>query len=144
VRLVDTTVENMQYLGGIARIRAHYRTLGPEAAELFAPRTGRWPEGPTPSLAHGELVAFFGTSASMVAFIDACIAGAGIALLAPPLRVGGRGVPPLALGVAAAAALVLLFLVYQRWRFSRVDVGDGAGADVVSSAGSRSTGSRSR
>lgn len=39
VRLVDVNLENMQFLQGIARIRGYYRTLGPEAAEFFAPRT---------------------------------------------------------------------------------------------------------
>jgi len=119
VRLVDTTLENMQYLAGIARIRGYYRTLGPDAAAHFAPQTGRWPEARTsPALAHGEFIAFLGTSASMVAFIDSVVAGAGVTLLAGDLRVGGRTVPSLALGVAVVPALMAAFLAYQRWRFA--------------------------
>ncbi|HEY9421294.1 MAG TPA: hypothetical protein VIW92_07770 [Thermoanaerobaculia bacterium] len=36
VRLVESALESMQYLTGIARIRGYYRTLGPEAARHFA------------------------------------------------------------------------------------------------------------
>ena len=36
VRLVDTGLESMQYLTGIARIRGFYRTLGAQAAEHSA------------------------------------------------------------------------------------------------------------
>jgi hypothetical protein len=36
VRLIDTTLDNMQHMGGIARIRGYYRTLTPEAAKYFA------------------------------------------------------------------------------------------------------------
>src|SRR5688500_19087582 len=36
LRLVDTALENMQYLAGIARIRGYYRTLSPEARVFFA------------------------------------------------------------------------------------------------------------
>jgi hypothetical protein len=36
VRLVDTGIENQQFLRRIARIRAYYRTLTPEAAEYFS------------------------------------------------------------------------------------------------------------
>src|SRR5918994_1402715 len=51
VRLVDTALENNQYLAGIARIRAYYRTLTPEAATFFSAESGRWPEATTsPSL----------------------------------------------------------------------------------------------
>ena len=41
VRLVDTALENNRYLAGIARIRAHYRTLTPDAAEYFSAESGR-------------------------------------------------------------------------------------------------------
>lgn len=117
VRLVDTTLENMQYLAGIARIRSHYRTLSPEAEAWFAPRHGRWPEaGNEPSLRLGMVFAFFGTTAAMVAFINSVVAGAGIALLADRLLGGGRQGVALACGAVSALALMLLFLFYQRWR----------------------------
>src|SRR6185369_888280 len=44
IRLVDSVIENMEYLIGIARIRSYYRTLTPEAAVIFAADRGRWPE----------------------------------------------------------------------------------------------------
>ena len=40
VRLVESALESMQCLNGIARIRGYYRTLGPEAARHFA---REWP-----------------------------------------------------------------------------------------------------
>ena len=62
VRLVDTAVENMQSLAGIARIRGYYRSLTPEAAAFFAAERGRWPEAHSaPSQQLGWLVAFFTT-----------------------------------------------------------------------------------
>jgi hypothetical protein len=44
IRLVDTGLESMHYLCGIAHIRGQYRSLSAEAARLFAPERGRWPE----------------------------------------------------------------------------------------------------
>jgi hypothetical protein len=121
VRLVDSAIENMRYLDGIARIRGYYRTLTPEAAELFAARWGRWPEaGSEPSQALGSLVAFLTTTASMVAFINSVVAGAGVTLLAYNALAPGRMGVALALGAAAAVALMALFVVFQRWRFSMV------------------------
>src|SRR6186997_755765 len=67
IRLVDTALENMRYLAGIARIRRYYRTLSPDAAVYFAARHGRWPEGRSdPSLRLGPVMAFFSTSASII------------------------------------------------------------------------------
>jgi hypothetical protein len=40
-RLVDTALENMHFLTGIARIRSYYRTLTPEAAVYFSASSGR-------------------------------------------------------------------------------------------------------
>lgn len=119
VRLVDTTVENMQYLASIARIRCYYRSLAPEAAEYFSAETGRWPEVKTPPSHHfGPLLAFFGTSASMIALINNVIAGAGIALLVNFLVGGDRVGLALACGAAAVVILTAIFLAYERWRFN--------------------------
>jgi hypothetical protein len=118
VRLVDTTLENMRCLTGIARIRGYYRTLTPEAAVYFAVRHGRWPEGHTPSLGLGPVVAFFTTSASMIAFINSIVAGIGATLLAGELLAGDRTVLALSIGAATAVALMAVFVAYQRWRFS--------------------------
>jgi hypothetical protein len=41
VRLVESTLESMHCLDGIARIRTYYRTLGPVAAHHISPETGR-------------------------------------------------------------------------------------------------------
>jgi hypothetical protein len=118
VRLVDTAVENMQYLAGIARIRGYYRTLTPEAAEHFAAEHGRWPEArSSPSLQLGSLVAFFTTTASMIAFINSIVAGAGVTLLASAL-LGGRIGISLAIGLATVVVLLVAFVAFQRWRFS--------------------------
>ena len=81
VRLVESALESMQYLNGIARIRGYYRTLGPEAARHFAPEYGRWPEVESPALRFGPTLAFFGTTAAMIAVINNVVAGVGIALL---------------------------------------------------------------
>ena len=37
VRLVDSNLEGILYLNGIARIRQYYRSLTPEAADTFPP-----------------------------------------------------------------------------------------------------------
>src|SRR4030095_8365881 len=71
----------MQCLTGIARIRGYYRTLGPEAARHFATKFGRWPEVEPPALRFGPALAFFGTTAAMIAVINNVVAGVGIALL---------------------------------------------------------------
>ena len=89
VRLVDIALENMQYLAGIARIRRYYRALSPEAAWYFAADTGRWPEARSvPALRLGPFIAFLGTSASMIAFINSIVAGAAVTLLTNALLVG--------------------------------------------------------
>jgi hypothetical protein len=46
VRLVDSNLEGILFLNGIARIRKYYRTLAPETEEQFSAETGRWPENP--------------------------------------------------------------------------------------------------
>jgi hypothetical protein len=117
IRLVDVTLEHQQYLRGIARIRGYYRTLTPEAAEYFAPERGRWPEAPvTPALQLGVTIGFLTTTATMVAFINAFVAGAGITLLARHL-LGLQTRAALMMGLAVAVGLVAAFFVYQKWRF---------------------------
>jgi hypothetical protein len=116
VRLVDTVAENMQYLAGIARIRGHYRSLIPDADAYFSAETGRWPEASAdPALFHGPIIAFFGTTASMIAFIDSVVAGVGFTLLVTTL-VGVPLVLGVISGVAAVVILMFVFLRYERWR----------------------------
>jgi hypothetical protein len=121
VRLVETALESMHCLRGIARIRGHYRSLGPDAARLFAAENGRWPEIESPAQRLGSMLAFFGTTASMIAVVNNAVAGAGIALL---VRLLGPSAPlwvAAAAGVAGALLLTALFYAYQRWRFSDFD-----------------------
>jgi hypothetical protein len=119
VRLVDAAIEYNHFLTGMARIRGYYRSLTPEAADYFAAEGGRWPEAPkTPSLRLGTFIAFVTTIASMVAFINSIVAGAGVALLASDLLGGDQTGLALGLGVVAVAMLMAIFLAYQRWRYS--------------------------
>ena len=121
VRLVETALESRDYLHGIARIRAYYRTLGAEAARQFSAERGRWPEVEPPALRLGPAIAFFGTTASMIAVINNVVAGAGIALF---MRVFVPSAPSwvnTAVGIVGALALTWLFYAYQRWRFDDYD-----------------------
>ncbi|HEY0555965.1 MAG TPA: hypothetical protein VGG20_17070 [Thermoanaerobaculia bacterium] len=117
-RLIDTGIENQQYLTGIARIRGYYRTLTPEAAVYFSAASGRWPESPAPSGRFGPLVAFLSTAATMISFINSMVAGAGVALLASHLLGPDRTAPAVWLGVATTLVLMAAFQLFQRWRYS--------------------------
>jgi hypothetical protein len=122
VRLVETALDSMYCMQGIARIRSYYRSLGPEAARYFSPEHGRWPETESPALKFGLGLAYFGTTASMIAVINNAVAGAGIAFL---LRFLSSSAPYWVTGVAGALgalALTWLFYVYQRWRIDEYDV----------------------
>jgi hypothetical protein len=120
VRLVDALLEYNEYLIDIARIRRFYRSLSPEAAELFAATRGRWPEteATEPSLRLGEFIAFITTTPSMVAFINSIVAGAGVTLLAEYRLGTTQRTQAIGLGIGAAVLLMTAFLLYQRWRFS--------------------------
>lgn len=122
VRLVETALESMHYLEGIARIRAYYRTLSPEAARHFSAESGRWPEVESPALWSGRTLAFFGTTASMIAVINNAVAGVGIAFLVRFLWPSAASWLDAAAGIAGAVALTWLFYAYQRWRFVEYDV----------------------
>lgn len=116
-RLIDTGIENQQYLTGIARIRGYYRTLTPEAAVYFSAASGRWPESQAPSDRFGALVAYLSTAATMISFINSIVAGAGVALLANHLLGRGRTALALGLGIATTLLLMAAFLLFQRWRY---------------------------
>jgi hypothetical protein len=120
IRLVDAAMEYNVFLAEIARIRAYYRTLSPEAAELFAAAHGQWPEtgATTPSLRLGEFIAFVTTTASMVAFINAFVAGAGVAILVENRLGPEQRSLAIGLGIVIAVVLMAGFLLYQRWRYS--------------------------
>jgi hypothetical protein len=116
-RLVETSLDSMQWVRGIARIRAYYRTLGADAALHFSAERSRWPEVEPPALRLGSAIAFFGTTASMIAVINNVVAGVSIALFT---RISVPSAPSwvnAAAGIVVALALTWLFYAYQRWRF---------------------------
>ena len=118
VRLVDSNLEGMMYLSGIARIRRYYRTLGPDAAEHFGPASGRWPENEAwPSLHMGPFMGLITTTASLVAFLNSIVAGVGVAMLAGGLLRERRTVVTSLIGAGVALVLMALFFVYQKWRY---------------------------
>lgn len=121
-RLVDITVENMRCLAGIAHIRSYYRTLTPEAAMHFSAERGRWPEArSTPELSLGTTIAFLTTSASVIAFINGIVAGAGIALLLIE-SFGSTIAVALLAGIAVAVLMTFAFFGYERLRFRKLMV----------------------
>ena len=124
VRLVETSLESMHCLAGIARIRGVYRSLGPDAARHFSAERGRWPEANPPATRFGPALAFFGTTASMIAVINNVVAGAGVALLVHELAPSASRSLYAAAGVIAAAVLTGAFYAYQRWRFADFDASE--------------------
>jgi hypothetical protein len=118
IRLVETALENNQYLAGIARVRSFYRTISPEAEKYFAPETGRWPETlAEPSLQLGAFLAFLGTSASMIAFINSVVGGAAVAVLLGLFLGGDALISALIAGAIATVVQMAVFLRFERWRF---------------------------
>ena len=122
VRLVETALDSMHCLDGIARIRAYYRTLGPEAERHFSAESGRWPEVEDAALRFGPGLAFLGTTASMIAVINNAVAGVALALLVRFLRPSAPTWVDIAAGIAGALVLTWLFYLYQRWRFNDYDL----------------------
>jgi hypothetical protein len=120
LRLVDNALDTLFYLAGIARIRRYYRTLAPEGTGLFAAHDGRWPEQSKLALRRGPLVLLF-TPASMIAFINSLVAGAGVTLLTHGVLGNRALMTALVLGVVAAIAFFGAFLAFQRWRYGIFD-----------------------
>jgi hypothetical protein len=118
VRLVDSNLEGLLYLNGIARIREYYRGLGPEAAEHFSAEFGRWPENRAwPPLRMGPFVGLITTTASVVAFLNSILAGVGVSMLVGGLVRENQSVVGVVVGVSVALVLMALFFVYQKWRY---------------------------
>jgi hypothetical protein len=123
VRLVDTGVQNLRYLAGIAHIRAYYRTLTPAAASYFTP----WGEGVPATDEAGQALAALsrrrgvitsvGTTASLISAINSLVAGAGTALALDRLLGGDRLAVAVPVGVAVAIAAQLAFYGYQHRRY---------------------------
>jgi hypothetical protein len=118
VRLVDSNLEGILYLNGIARIRQYYRSLTPEAAEHFSPQSGRWPENQSwPALRMGPNIGLITTTASMVAFLNSTVAGVGVAMLVGGLLRERRTLLASLSGAGVALVLMALFFLYQKWRY---------------------------
>jgi hypothetical protein len=123
VRLVDSNLEGILFLNGIARIRQYYRTLAPEAPEQFSAQSGRWPENPVwPALQMGPFVGFITTTASMVAFTNSIVAAVGVALLAGRLLPENQTLISWLIGISVGLLLMAAFFVYQKWRYDSVRV----------------------
>jgi hypothetical protein len=117
-RLVETALDSIHCLRGIARIRGYYRaTLGTDAAHHFSSAHGRWPETEGPALRFGPSIAFFGTTAAMIAVINNAVAGVGLALLTHLVAPSAPAWLGPAAGIAGTLLLTYLFYAYQRWRF---------------------------
>jgi hypothetical protein len=122
VRLVDTGVENIQFLAAISSIRRYYRDLAGDRPEAALFQQWEAPAGDIDqalavmAVSRGVSAEFF-TTASMIATINSVVAGAGIALLAVSLLDKGSAAVGILLGVAVALALELAFLVYQHHRY---------------------------
>jgi hypothetical protein len=128
VRLVDTGVQNLQYLARIARIREYYRSLDPSNAHLFATWGGAGPAGTSEALAslalkRGPMVGLF-TTASMIAAVNGIVAGAGSVLAACVLPFGRDHLAALVpLGLLVAVLCMALFHRYQDSRYRALDTG---------------------
>jgi hypothetical protein len=124
MRLVDSNLEGILFLNGIARIREYYRMLAPEAQQQFSPQSGRWPENQAwPALQMGPFVGFITTTATMVAFINSIVAAVGVAMLAGSLFREKQTLLASLIGAGVALMLMIAFLIYQKWRFDSVEVG---------------------
>ena len=130
IRLVDLNGHYLQHLAGMARIRAYYRELTPEAAGYFSPEETRLPRDVIPSLQLGTSIAFLTTSSTMVASINNIVAGAGVALLARSLLGPDRTLLAVLIGVAGAGALMAVFLAFQKWRFSMFEPPPGSATRI--------------
>jgi hypothetical protein len=118
VRLVDSNLEGILYLNGIARIRQYYRRLTPEASEHFSAESGRWPENQSwPALRMGPSMGLITTTASMVAFLNSIVAGVGVAMLVGGLLRERRTLLASLTGAGVALVLMALFFIYQKWRY---------------------------
>ncbi|KAA2260436.1 hypothetical protein F0L68_20075 [Solihabitans fulvus] len=119
VRLVDTGVQNVRYLAGIARIREYYRELDPRAARYFTPwgAGGETAEALASLATKPSFLTGLFTAASMVAAINSIVAGAG-AVLVGVLLVGSGHLALLApCGLLVAVLCMTVFCRYQDARY---------------------------
>jgi hypothetical protein len=121
LRMIDISAESIQAHIGIARIRAYYRSLGDDAQVYFAANRGRWPETATsePALRMGPLIGYVTSAATVIACVNTVVGAAGVVLLARHV-LGASITVALLIGIVCAAALLLLFYFYQRFRISEL------------------------
>ncbi|MEV0403490.1 hypothetical protein [Actinoallomurus sp. NPDC050550] len=124
VRLVDTGVQNLTFLAGIARIRGYYRGLESSDDSHFTP----W--GQTSNEATQALSALavkrsrllgFGTTASMIATVNGILAGVGVALLGTALLGRDHTWLDVLAGILATATCLTAFYRYQDKRYRTLD-----------------------
>ena len=123
-RLVDTGVQNVAFLAGVARIRSHYRSLSPAGAGYFAPWGSSSRDNKDQALAalsrSRGLLTGLGTTAAMVAAINGIAGGIGVALAV--IWAAGAGSAAITAGVACGAAFGAAFfggfLGYQARRYN--------------------------
>lgn len=114
-RLIDTTVENLRALRGMARIRRYYAELSPLAAPYFASTGDDSADSRAMIAVRSARWSYIGTMASMIGTVNAVVGGSGFALLA---RAAGAELSvAIVLGLVAAIGLVALVVVAQARRF---------------------------
>jgi hypothetical protein len=147
LRLVQTFIEDLLYTTSSLRIRELFMRLDPALAPFFPPTDSRGVAklermGVLPTSRLQILL----TAASMVACIDAIVAGVASALAVSGL--GGASVPvAAAIGVAVALVLAAAFLLHQERRLYRAmaevpglyEWGDSGMPDWARALGGRTT-----
>jgi hypothetical protein len=121
LRLIDIAAENMLAYIAIARVRERYRSINDEAAQFFAAECGRWPENmkAAASLRAGPVIGYLTAGAVMIAFVNAMLGAATLALLS--VRLLGVTVPlAVLLGLVLALVFLAMFFFYQRFRIDEL------------------------
>lgn len=116
VRLVDTSIENVQALRRISVIRTYYASLLPEAARYF-PSTGASSTDAQQMLGirYTRFSVLF-TMASLVGLVNAVVGGAVAGVWIGALQL--PRVVPVGAGILVAAVLMTITLIYIARRFA--------------------------
>jgi hypothetical protein len=118
VRLVDTSVANIISLRRMERIRRHYASIVPSAADYFE---GDDSVTGTHGVSYGRW-SFLFTMASMVIVVNSVLGGATVALVGT-LAVKASVPASTAVGIVAGLVLLVLGLRYEQRRLSPVVLG---------------------
>jgi hypothetical protein len=118
VRLVQTSLEDVAALASIQRIRRYYTKLLPGADVYFPVSTGAVPNEMIEIGQRGYRRGVFFTISSAIGIVNSIVAGAGVSLLA--YAVSPNFALAVAVGIVAAALLILLHGVYQERRYGRL------------------------